>query len=346
MTQNNLLDTHPMHSSQVDMIADIGQALTSTFDMNEVINLIMKNMTRLFELENWSLLLVDDESGELYFEVAIDHENKNISGLRFKSEEGVAGWVLKKKKTLIIADVTQDERFTGHIDKLTSFKTKSIIAVPLIFREKTIGVLELINCKNPEKVKGTKLKLLTLLADFAAIAISNAKHYQYVNQLTITDDLTGLNNARHLHYILDAEISRCMKENKPLTLIFLDIDHLKQVNDAHGHLAGSEIISEFGQVIKTVLRENDYGARYGGDEFVVILPRTSKAEAMDIANTLRKNILRKQFLNSMNLELSLTASFGVATFPDDADSKDAIIKMADDMMYKVKHSTRNAIASA
>lgn len=346
MTQTNLLDTHPMHSSEVDMIADIGQALTSTFDMNEVINLIMKNMTRLFELENWSLLLVDDESGELYFEVAIDHENKNINGLRFKSEEGVAGWVLKKKKTLIIADVTQDERFTGHIDKLTSFKTKSIIAAPLIFRDKTIGVLELVNCKNPEKVKGTKLKLLTLLADFAAIAISNAKHYQYVNQLTITDDLTGLNNARHLHYILDTEISRCMKENKPLTLIFLDIDHLKKVNDAHGHLAGSEIISEFGQVIKTVLRPNDYGARYGGDEFVVILPRTPKAEAINIANTLRKNILEKQFLNSMNLELQLTASFGVATFPDDADSKDAIIKMADDMMYKVKHSTRNAIASA
>ena len=305
MTQTNLLDTHPMHSFQVDMIADIGQALTSTFDMNEVINLIMNNMTRLFELENWSLLLVDDESGELYFEVAIDHENKNISGLRFKSEEGVAGWVLKKKKTLIIADVTQDERFTGHIDKLTSFKTKSIIATPLIFRDKTIGVLELINCKNPEKVKGTKLKLLTLLADFAAIAISNAKHYQYVNQLTITDDLTGLNNSRHLHYILDTEISRCMKENKPLTLIFLDIDHLKKINDAHGHLAGSEIISEFGQVIKTILRPKDYGARYGGDEFVVILPRTSKAEAINIANTLRKNILGKQFLSSMNLELQI-----------------------------------------
>ena len=78
----------------------------------------------------------------------------------------------------------------------------------------------------------------------------------------------------------------------------------------------------------------------------MILPRTSKAEAMNIANMLRKNILGKQFLNSRNLELSLTASFGVATFPDDADSKDAIIKIADDMMYKVKHSTRNAIASA
>ncbi|MCJ7772913.1 MAG: sensor domain-containing diguanylate cyclase [Desulfobacterales bacterium] len=346
MAQNNILDTHPMPSSQVDMIDDIGQALTSTFDMNEVISLIMKNMTKLFELENWSLLLVDDASGELYFEVAIDHENKNINGLRFKSEEGVAGWVLKEKKTLIIDDVSRDDRFTGHIDKLTSFKTKSIIAVPLIFRNKTIGVLELVNCKEPKKIKGAKLKLLTLLADFAAIAISNSKHYQYINQLTITDDLTGLNNSRHLHYILDEEISRCLKEKKPLTLIFIDIDHLKKINDAHGHLAGSEVISEFGQVIKSILRSGDFGARYGGDEFVVILPETSKAETMEIASLLRQNINKKHFLGSMGIDLHLTASFGVATFPDDADSKDAIIKIADDMMYKVKNSTRNAIASA
>jgi diguanylate cyclase (GGDEF)-like protein len=346
MTQTTLLDTSQMPSSQVDMIADIGQALTSTFDMNEVISLIMKNMTNLFELENWSLLLVDDESGELYFEVAIDHENKNINGLRFKSEEGVAGWVLKEKKTLIIDDVSRDDRFTGHVDKLTSFKTKSIIAVPLIFRDKTIGVLELVNCKEPKKIKGTKLKLLALLADFAAIAISNSKHYQYVNQLTIIDDLTGLHNSRHLHHILDEEISRCSAEKKPLTLIFIDIDHLKRINDASGHLAGSEVISEFGKLIKSVLRPGDFGARYGGDEFVVILPEASKIEAMKIANSLRQNINEKHFLGSMNLDRHLTASFGVATFPDDADSKDSIIKIADDMMYKVKHSTRDAIASA
>lgn len=346
MSKKDSLKKNRLPSSQVDMIADIGQALTSTFDINEVISLIMKNMTDLFELENWSLLLVDDQSGELYFEVAIDQENKNIGGLRFKSEEGVAGWVLKNQKTLIIEDVSRDERFTGHIDKLTSFKTKSIVAVPLVFRDRTIGVLELVNCKNPKKLKGTKLKLLSLLADFAAIAISNAKHYHYINQLTITDDLTGLNNARHLHYILDEEIGRCMKESKPLTLIFLDIDHLKKINDAHGHLAGSEVISEFGQLIKSLLRSSDYGARYGGDEFVVILPGTSKTEAMNIAGTLRQKILKKQFLVSLNLDLRLTASFGVATFPEDADSKDAIIKIADDMMYKVKHSTRNGIASA
>jgi len=346
MIPNNTTDTHPMHSSQVDMIADIGQALTSTFDMNEVISLIMKNMTKLFELENWSLLLVDNVSGELYFEVAIDNENKNINGLRFKSEEGIAGWVLKEKKTLIIEDVSQDDRFTGHVDKLTSFKTKSIVAVPLNFRDKTIGVLELVNCKDPKQIKGTQLKLLTLLADFAAIAISNARHYQYINQLTITDDLTGLHNARHLHYILDEEIPRSVKNKQPLTLIFIDIDHLKQINDAHGHLAGSEVISEFGQAIKSILRPGDFGARYGGDEFVVILPETSKTKAIEIANLLRNHINEKHFLGSMHLDLRITASFGVATYPEDAGSKDAIIKMADDMMYNVKQSTRNGIAAA
>jgi len=231
------------------------------------------------------------------------------------------------------------------VDKLTAFKTESIVAVPLIFRDKTVGVIELINCQNPELITGASLKFLTLLADFAAIAISNAKNYQQIHELTITDELTGLFNSRHLHQILDFEITRCVNEKKPITLVFLDIDHFKKVNDSHGHLAGSTAISEFGHIIKKTLRSGDFGARYGGDEFVVILPETPKDEAFKFTQDLRNRINKNIFLTDMDLQINLTASFGLATFPDDADSKDAIIKVADDLMYEVKKASRDGIAA-
>jgi diguanylate cyclase (GGDEF)-like protein len=145
--------------------------------------------------------------------------------------------------------------------------------------------------------------------------------------------------------MLDIEITRCVNEEKPITLVFLDIDHFKRVNDSHGHLAGSRAISEFGHIIKETLRTGDFGARYGGDEFVMILPETSKTEAFKFTQDLRGRIKKNIFLTDMGLEIKLTASFGLATFPDDADSKDGIIKVADDLMYEVKKASRDGIAA-
>ena len=145
--------------------------------------------------------------------------------------------------------------------------------------------------------------------------------------------------------MLDEKFSTCLKESKPISLVFMDIDHLKKVNDAHGHLAGTKAISEFGCVIREVMRPGDLGARYGGDEFVLVLIDTPKSEALEITQALRKKLKEKHFLTSMGLDIHLTASFGIATFPYDADSKELTIKFADRLMYKIKDTTRDGIAS-
>ena len=331
--------------SQINMIAEIGRALTSTFDMNEVIRHIIKHMVSLLKIESWSLMLVDEETDDLYFEISIGKDSSKIKNLRFNKNEGIAGWVVKEKEILIIRDVTKDERFTGHVDKKTDFTTKSIVAVPLLIRGEAIGVIELINLEDINDIDDTKLTILSILANFAAIAISNARNYHQIKLLSITDDLTGLYNSRYLHNLLEEEFARCFQKNTPITLIFMDIDYFKRVNDTYGHLAGSAAISEFGDVIKSLLRSGDFGARYGGDEYIMILPETSKKEALKIAQRLRRKVKEKHFLVGMGLDIKLTASFGLATCPDDADSKDEAIRVADKLMYKIKESSRDGIAS-
>jgi diguanylate cyclase (GGDEF)-like protein len=331
--------------AEINIIAELGRTLTSTLNIDEAIHLIMKYMANLIAIENWSLILLDEETGRFYFEVAMEKDNREIKDLRFNTDEGIAGWVVKHKKMLIIEDVSEDERFTGHVDKLTGFKTKSIIATPLLVGGNAIGVIELINIEDIHSIRDSKLSILSILADFAAIAINNARNYQHINLLTITDDLTGLYNSRYLHQMLDEEFSRCIKEDKPVSLIFIDIDYLRRVNNAHGHLAGARAISEFGQVIREVMRPSDFGARYGGDEFVLILIDTLKSEALEIAHTLRQKIKDRHFLTSMGLDIRLTASFGVATFPHDVNSREEAIKLADRLMYEIKESTRDGIAS-
>ena len=332
-------------TSQINIIAELGRSLTSTFDIDEVTHLIMKYMTHLIPTEKWSLMLIEEETGRFYFEISMEQEYGENKDLLISSEEGIAGWVVKEKKTLMVEDVSKDGRFTGHVDRITGFETKSIIAIPLLFQGSAIGVIELINVEDFDSIRDSKLTLLSILADFAAIAISNARNYQHINRLTITDDLTGLYNSRYLHQMLDEKFSTCLKENKPISLVFMDIDHLKKVNDTHGHLAGTMVISEFGRVIREVMRPSDLGARYGGDEYILVLIDTPKSEALEITQTLRQKVKKKHFLTSMGLDIHLTASFGIATFPHDADSKESTIKIADKLMYKIKGTTRDGIAS-
>ncbi|MGD8893727.1 MAG: GAF domain-containing protein, partial [Desulfobacterales bacterium] len=118
--------------SQINMIAETGRALTSTFNMNEVLRQIINLMAGLIKIESWSLMLVDEETDDLYFEISIEKDKDMIKDLRFNKDEGIAGWAMKEKEILIIRDVIKDERFTGHVDRKTDFTTQSIVAVPLL----------------------------------------------------------------------------------------------------------------------------------------------------------------------------------------------------------------------
>jgi diguanylate cyclase (GGDEF)-like protein len=207
-----------------------------------------------------------------------------------------------------------------------------------------LGVIEVVNKKGAAAgFTERDLSLVTRLAGFAAIAIENARLYQQTRQLALTDELTRLYNARYFTEYLETEVKRCRRYRGHVSLIFLDLDHFKRVNDQHGHLMGSQLLREVADVLRRGVRDVDIVARYGGDEFIVILPETRLEAAAFVAVRLRKAMDDHVFLVSEGLSAHLTASFGVAAFPETCSSEEELIRLADQAMYRVKNRTRNGV---
>ena len=344
--ENRLLSTLERRNHELATLVEMAKALTSTLSLEAVLNLILEKVSLLLQSQSWSLLLVDETTGELSFEIAVSPAAAALKGMRLKKGQGIAGWVAEHGEPLLIPDVHADPRFAPQVDEAVSFTTESIVCVPVRIRDKVLGVVELVNGQAGARFDENDLAILATVADFVAIAIDNARHVEKISQLTITDDLTGLFNDRHFHTLLEYEIERASRYRTPLSLVFIDLDHFKQVNDTWGHLVGSRVLAETGHLIRQSTRKVNLAARYGGDEFVIILPATDKAGALAMAEILRSRLREHPFHTDAGQPFRLTASFGVASFPDDAASKQELMSAADLAMYRVKESSRDGVRGA
>jgi diguanylate cyclase (GGDEF)-like protein len=330
---------------ELEIFHGVAKALTSSLDLDSILQTIMEKMAEYFRPDNWSLLMVDEERDELYFAIAIGNAAETLKNVRLKVGEGIAGWVAKHGERLVVPDVMSDPRFAKRIDEMTQWETHSIICIPVRSKHRVLGVIQLVNV-NMDGFGEAELYFLQSLCDYAAIAIENAKSVERIQELTITDDVTGLFNARHLYKTLDAEVYRSSRFGYEFSVIFIDLDHFKQVNDTHGHLVGSKLLAEIGYLIKAQLRLIDFAFRYGGDEFVVLLPQTGKDAALVVARRMRDLLRASVFNKDEGLNLNVRASMGMATFPHDAKTPHDIIRQADEMMYLVKNTTRDNIGIA
>jgi diguanylate cyclase (GGDEF)-like protein len=330
---------------ELSIFHDVAKALTSTLNLDSVLQTIMDKMAEYFRPDTWSLLMVDESKDELYFAIAVGDAADTLRTLRLKMGEGIAGWVAKHGEALIVPDVYTDPRFAKRVDDMTKWKTRSIICIPLRAKHRVLGVIQLINCVI-ESFSDNDMLLLQALCDYAAIAVDNARAVEKIQELTITDDVTGLYNARHLYKTLEAEVYRSARFGYEFSVVFIDLDHFKHVNDTYGHLVGSKLLAEIGYMIKTHLRLIDYAFRYGGDEFVILLPQTPKESAQVVAKRLRDVFRTCKFLRDDSLNINVRASMGIASYPEDAKSAHEIIRQADEMMYSVKNTTRDNIAVA
>jgi diguanylate cyclase (GGDEF)-like protein len=328
-------------SKDLMVFHDVARALTSSLDLDSILGAIMLQMEQFFEPESWSLLIVDDEQQTLYYAVAAG-KSSGDRNLRVDMGVGIAGWVAQHGEPVIVSEPGNDPRFAGHPH---STAVRSAICIPLRWRDRTLGVIELLNYRVSTLTEET-MAFLQVLCDYAAIAIQNVRAVARIQELTITDDCTGLFNSRHLFSVTESELERSRRFNLPFSLIFIDLDHFKRVNDLHGHLTGSRLLAEIAKTIRHTVRGVDSAFRYGGDEFIVLLPQTGKDAALEVTQRLLHALRDTRYLLSEGLELHMMASFGVASYPEDGSSIQEIIGAADQMMYLVKNSSRGNIAVA
>lgn len=346
---------HPevLDSRQLDHLRvfhEVARALTANLELEPLLRAILSQMEEYFGPEQWSLLMVDEEANELYYALHAGIDADNIADLRIKLGEGISGYVALTGNPLVIPNVTADPDWSVFAREHPELHLQSIACLPLRHGGRTLGVLQLHNSKL-DLLPDSSISFLRVLCDYAAIALANARYVKLVQHLTITDDCTGLFNARHLYTMLENEIAadndpRVIPIQPHFSLLFLDLDRFKSINDTHGHLVGSRLLAEVGGVIKRTLGPAHAGFRYGGDEFVALLRGLDKPAATQLAKKLREDLNQTSFLTGEGLGLHLTASFGLATFPQDGDTLHAIIRSADTMMYHAKARGRDQIAVA
>ncbi|MCX5717975.1 MAG: diguanylate cyclase [Nitrospirae bacterium] len=327
---------------EIEFFEDVGKTLTSSLELNKILVAVMRKTKEIIGAEAWSVLVVDETTGDLVFERA---DTKKVEKYRLKPGEGIAGWVAQEGIPVIVPDVSLDKRFSSRVDKQTRFKTRSLMCVPIKSQGRVIGVLEVVNKITGEPFTKEDLNLLMRLVDQAALTIERTTLYQKMAELVVTDDLIKLFNTRYLNRTIETEIQRSNRYKTSISLIFIDIDYFKNINDQYGHLIGSKTLVELGQLIIKCLRSIDIVARYGGDEFVVVLPQTPSKAAVQIAERIRKSVERNTFLKKEGYVLKMTASFGVASYPESAKTKEDLIRLADEAMYRVKYTTRNGVYS-
>jgi diguanylate cyclase (GGDEF)-like protein len=347
MTQQKQKENdNSLEPTKLTSCLQLGKLLTSTLKLSEILELIMLKASQIIEAENWSLLLKDESSGELTFEVVVGLDKNMIKDVRLKPGQGIAGKVAQSGEPVFISDAEEDPQIDRTVDKLCGFTTRSIICLPLQIHGKILGVIEIINIDDIEQFKVRDLPALSILTDYAAIAIQNSMYVSKIEQMSIIDEYTGLYNARYMHEKLQSLIQRSLKENKSLAVIFMDIDNFKQVVDTYGHLQGSRVLNEIGQTLSASLSERDYLFKYGGDEYVIALPDRDKAAAVKQTETMLEAIRSSTYLQNENHPVKVTASFGIAMYPEDAQTKKELLLKADNLMYHVKKTSKNSVAAA
>lgn len=331
----------------------LARSLNSSLDLRTILRTILDHMERLIQADLWALLMLDEPRTELYYAIAAGGEEAALRDLRVKVGEGVAGWVAQHGETLIVPDAADDPRLDPQLSGTKPAGTgaahlrriRSVIALPLKGRTGTLGVIEILN-PHAGQMDDYTIAFLHILADHAAIAIENANDHSRIQQLTITDDTTGLYNVRHLYDALGRELDACLSTAQPMSLAFLDLDRFKLVNDTHGHLIGSELLACTGERIRELSRDNDLCFRYGGDEFAILMPEISAEAALKQARILHEALTATNFRMSNGIDLRISASVGLSAAPADGTTIHAIIAAADTRMYKVKTTGRNGVLAS
>jgi diguanylate cyclase (GGDEF)-like protein len=323
---------------------DIVSALHFSGDQTGAAQTALAGLQGLIKADRWAVYLFSESKGfETATLEAIAVRKAGQEGVRTDDEWG------RLEPSLPIGSETKAAKRAAAGMGIVKRKERGqfVVAIPLICGERVLGVMEGIReGAGSRAFKKADVNLLDSLSKPIASALANAVRIAEAERLSQTDDLTKLHNARYLRQFLLNEIRRARRYGTSVAALFLDLDDFKQINDYHGHLVGSHVLMEMAAVILSSIRDTDAVARYGGDEFVIVLPDTGTELAGQVAERIRQKILRHNFTGGRRLQLSLTASFGVAAFPKHASSPQQLIACADTAMYEAKAANKNCVRFA
>jgi diguanylate cyclase (GGDEF)-like protein len=326
----------------LSILYNIGRAMIHIGDLKNLLKFILQQAIETTEAQKGSLMLFDQNTKRLVVHVVKGLPDKKteeainsgaMSCRTFAIGEGIAGKVFETKEPIIVNAAEKDERYLENQES----NVESILCIPLVVSDEAIGV---VNITNKISGKGLftveDLELLNALGNQAAVAINNTSLYE----MAITDELTKLYIRRYFNLKLESEFRRARRYGHQLTLAMCDLDHFKSVNDTFGHQMGDTVLQAIANILKVHARESDIPARFGGEEFVIILPETNGEGGMVFGERVRNAVAGSKI---EGFPRQVTISIGLATYPDDADSIQTLIGAADSALYEAKQKGRNLV---
>jgi len=319
-----------------EALLDIVRAVNTTLEPNEIAELVLDRAATWVPAPCWALLCSDFSAQVLVL------ADRGLEPDLVAAVHAVAAWVMENGQEFATADLHRDARVADQ-------SNAAVLAFPLSCRGRQVGALiglDRVPSSRDPRLEPVVLRALRVLLEPVSVALDNALQLKRTEELSVTDDLTQLYNSRYLNQVLRRETKRASRSGRPLSLLFIDLDGFKAVNDTHGHLCGSRTLVEAASVIKGSARETDVVSRFGGDEFALILPDTGGEGAFAVGERIRERVAEFEFLARDGLKIRLTASVGVATLPDVAASAEELVAAADSAMYYVKEHGKNGIQAA
>ena len=313
----------------------IAEAVSHPFGLNKVLKTALDNVLETMHFAYGSIWLLDRGSSELHLATARGAKNLQITIADMSN-------ALKTGESTIAAYHTEGKPDKSHKTQTgSSSGKKSTIGVPLKSRGEILGILGIV-CDN-QSLSKDDMRLLETIGDQIAVAIENAQLVEKLNELSITDELTGLYNRRHFYKVIENEMNRTRRYGRCISMAMIDLDGFKKYNDKFGHASGDVILMDFANALKEGLRRTDTAFRYGGDEFIVILPSTNAERAKEVIERTRKKWLKK-----LAAQLPVTAnplgfSAGIAQFPENAETVDGLVFLTDTALYYAKRGGKQGV---
>ena len=321
------------------LLHDVRQIVGSSLELETILERALEQLESVFGMTRTFVLLLDDDARTLRVRAHRGQAREDVASFVIAVDQGLTGAAFRDRRILNVADVTKDDRYV-----LTAADVRSEIALPLVTGDTPIGVL-LVSSARTAAFGPDDEQVLALFAGELSAAIANARTYQAQREAAVRDDRTGLYNHRYFQEALDHELANAERHRSPLSLLLIDLDYLKGINDRHGHEAGDAVIQRVAKLMTRDRRRTDLAARIGGEEFALLLPETPPADALAIAERLRADAALETVALS-GATIAFTISVGVATFPDSARDASSLRRAADMAMYEAKRAGRDRVAAA